>query len=121
MEQPPIGWTTTAKLKRVIDADTIVVSVEREFTVRLVDFDAPETHHPKTEAERQHGESATAYLEYLLKGANIVMCIPASENDRLKDIYSIGGRVQGHIFADGIDVRQKLKEQNFEKRSDYGN
>lgn len=53
-----------ANLVRVIDGDTVVVVMEdgREERVRLIGFDAPETHH---EAEC-FGREATATLESLV-------------------------------------------------------
>src|SRR5690554_3137065 len=108
MNQPPKGWTTDVKLKRVIDGDTVVLTLEREITLRFTDFDAPETYRPKSTEEKEHGLSATNYLEYLLKGAELVVHIPASEMGQVKDLYSIGGRIQGSLFADGVDVTDKL-------------
>lgn len=119
MEQPPKGWTTDVKLKRIVDGDTIVVSIEREIIIRLQDIDTPETYRPQSQAEKEHGLSAKNYLEYLLKGSELVIHIPASEMGQMKDITSIGGRIQGRLFANGMDVTEKLKQEGFEKRDDY--
>ena len=51
----------TVKVARVIDGDTIqVLSDGRQYTVRLIGADTPETKHP-TEAVQRFGQEASAF------------------------------------------------------------
>jgi len=67
------------ELKRIIDADTMDVIIDVGFdiklqkTIRIRNYDAPETWRPKNENELKHGESATRYAKKLLEGNNIVV------------------------------------------------
>ena len=61
------------KVKRVIDGDTIVASVnDEEFDIRLIGIDTPETVHPVRKTELL-GIKASNYLDRLLKGKTVVL------------------------------------------------
>lgn len=115
MKQPELGWTTPVQIKRVIDGDTVKIVISREVDVRLTDeegtFDAPETYRPSSKAEELEGIKYTLKLKDILETADeIVLFIPTDERGRVKDIFSIGSRVVGHLFADGVDVVEELKK-----------
>lgn len=61
-------YTYNAKVVRVIDGDTFVADVDLGFrvsmneTFRLADIDTPETHRPKSDGERDHGEEAKQFV-----------------------------------------------------------
>lgn len=68
-----------AKLRRVIDGDTFEcdIKVDKDIvvreTIRLNNFDAPESWRPKTKSEKKHGLEAKAYTKQLLKQASQVI------------------------------------------------
>jgi endonuclease YncB( thermonuclease family) len=95
------------------------VDLKRSLIVRLIDFDAPETFRPKSEAEKAHGLEATQFLKDLLEGENVVLFVPAGEDGKISDIYSIGGRIEGHLFVNGRNVADILRENGYEKKLTY--
>jgi len=121
MKQPPLGWTTVAELDRTTDGDTIVVTIKRQFIIRLVDdeiyFDTPETYRPKSEEERELGKKATEHLKELIEGKELVIHIPADERGRMKDVTQLG-RFGGMLWADGEDVVDNMIEAGYVKKQD---
>lgn len=110
MPQPPLGWTTDCKLVRVIDGDTIVVTIERELTVRMLSskgrYNTP---------EMSTGELGAKYKQILIRFLesapmdSLVLYIPASEDDQIKDVFTFG-RVLGHVFSDSVNVGDIIYE-----------
>ena len=99
MDCPPLGWTTKGIVSRVIDGDTVEITVSRTFTVRLLDCWSPERH-------TQEGKEATRHLEGILPpGKPCVVHVPASKDDELQDMLTFG-RLIGRIFTDHGDVSQ---------------
>src|SRR3990172_6989912 len=106
MIQPPLGWTTPVKVKKEGDGDTITVTIERTFVLRLVDdeiyFDTPEKgFRAKDDTERANAEIVTQFLHTLLFNSdgtqrNIVAHIPTSGDGDIKDSMTIGNRFQAH-------------------------
>lgn len=70
MQQPPIGWTTTARLLKVTDGDTVQIEVFRRMSIRILNdtvyFDAPEIFKPQSPEEKVAGLRYKAKLEQLL-------------------------------------------------------
>jgi micrococcal nuclease len=61
----------TAKVLRVIDGDTLVLSIDgRPVNVRLIGVDTPETVHPSKPVER-FGREATRFLKDLVEGKSV--------------------------------------------------
>ena len=59
------------KVARVIDGDTIqVLSDGRQYTVRLIGADTPETKHP-TKAVQRFGQEASAFTTAALEGRTV--------------------------------------------------
>ena len=64
---------------RVVDGDTFKAEVDLGFgikvtrTFRLYGVDTPETHRPKSEAERKLGKEATRFVRDLIDGRNVTL------------------------------------------------
>jgi micrococcal nuclease len=86
--------TTGARVVRVIDGDTIAVSVDggREQSVRLLGIDTPETHRPGTPIECG-GPEASANMEELAPRGTRVRLEPDPSQDRV-DRY---GRLLAYV------------------------
>jgi len=127
MDQPELGWTTPVKAVRVIDGDTIEVSVTKTFMVRLQDddghFDTPEIRKPASEEEIARGKECKWFMEDLLLDAvangpwdislkskpNVVLHIDSDETGKISHSFNFT-RVKGHLFVDGQDVTEKMNE-----------
>lgn len=99
---PALGWTTAAQITRVIDGDTIDVTVTRKLRVRLLDCWAPEVR-TRDLAEKERGLAAKAALEALVEshGATGVLFIPTGAGQELADVLSFG-RVLGKMHLPEI-------------------
>jgi len=72
-EQPIIGSYETAVIDRVIDGDTINVSINNKlYTVRLIGLDAPESVHPDQTRNTPEGILAADYVKQALPRGKIV-------------------------------------------------
>ena len=90
----------TVKVARVIDGDTIqVLSDGRQYTVRLIGADTPETKHP-TKTVQHFGAEASAYTTAALEGRTVQL-----ETDRTGDTVDRYGRLLRYVYLDG----QKLQ------------
>lgn len=110
MKQPELGWTTPVTLDRVIDGDTVVVTVTKEITLRLADVDAPEIRKPASNEEIKRGHEVRLYLEEMIDSADLVMFIPTTHEGRIQDMFSIGARPVGYLFANGQDVNNSVQK-----------
>lgn len=76
MVQPPIGWTTPARLIRVKDGDTIEIEIYRRISIRIINdtvyFDTPEIFKPSCPEEKVQGLRYKKKLEELLMKPVIV-------------------------------------------------
>ena len=106
-----------AFLKRVVDGDTYDLIIDVGFSIliehrfRLKDVDTPETWRPKSEAERIHGEAATAFVIKELTGKEFTV-----SSSKL----GIYGRYECDImYGDLQDLATELKNNGFEKRDSY--
>jgi micrococcal nuclease len=86
--------STGARVVRVIDGDTIAVSVDggREQSVRLLGIDTPETHRPGTPIECG-GPEASANMRKLAPAGTRVVLEPDPSQDRV-DRY---GRLLAYV------------------------
>jgi hypothetical protein len=126
MEQPDLGWTTSVKVVRVIDGDTVEVSVTKTFMVRLQDdddeFNAPEIRRPASDEERKCGQECKRYLYNLLFDTtsglgmfddypkdNVVLHIDTKESGKMASLFTFT-RIKGHLFVDGKDVTEDLNK-----------
>ena len=100
---PQPGWTTRCRIERVVDGDTLDVTVIRKIRVRLLECWAPEKTQPagreSLEAIKQH------------EGEEAILFIP-TESDTLDEIMTFG-RVLGHVWLTGDD--RSLSERQVEQ------
>ena len=106
------------KVIRVVDADTVDAELDLGFGItmtqrfRINDYDAPETWRPKTEAEKQHGQEATARAKELLEDQELFF-----KSSKIPGIY---GRYGATIWLpDGQDYTDVMISEGFEKRDNY--
>lgn len=105
--EPIHGWTTSASVDRVIDGDTIEVTITRTFRVRLRGNWSPETR-TKNKKEKAAGLKAKARLSELCPvGSRVTVCIPTSVDGRVQDILTME-RLLGHCWSTGKNVALQL-------------
>jgi endonuclease YncB( thermonuclease family) len=97
LEEPSQRLATSARVKRIIDGDTLVLEVTKELRVRMLDCWAAEIRTKNLE-EKNKGLAAKKYLESLINTDDIVLVdIPITE--KLQDSISLG-RFLAYIYAD---------------------
>ena len=94
--QPAAGWTTPARLVRVIDGATVEVAVERRFVVRLLDCWAPEVR-PRDRTENLAGLESRDNLVDLIGDEPLLLHVPA-ESPEFDERFSFG-RVLGRLYT----------------------
>lgn len=118
MQLPQYGLTLPCIVRRVIDGDTVIVSIpgsQRQWRIRLLDCWAPEL---STEA----GQAAKRAAEELVADADkLSVFVPAPANAVAPLSILTMGRVLGHVFlrtdetlseamvARGLAVKEKPK------------
>jgi endonuclease YncB( thermonuclease family) len=116
----PAGVMYTAKILRVTDGDTVVMSatflpapLKPELAVRIYGVDTPEKGYlAKCQAEKDLGELASLFTKAAV----------AAATQRQVTLYTwdkYGGRVLGDIILDGKSLRQALIAQGY-AREYYG-
>lgn len=120
MEQPELGWTTVVTPIRVIDGDTVEVEIRKRVTVRLMDddgtYDTPEIRRPASNEEILLGVEASKELEVILNNSDVVILhVPTEIDGNIQDIFSIGSRIVGHLFADGDSVSEIMAREGYDK------
>ena len=120
MKQPPKGFTTDARIVRIIDGDTVDIEVVRKVRVRLEDCWCPETRTRDRE-EKVRGYAAKRHLRDFIweHGADLVVFIAASDDNELKDIFTFG-RVVGRVFVDGVDISEMMVSDGHATKSKAG-
>ena len=126
------------KIRRVIDGDTYIADLQVDAditvkeTIRLNDFDTPESWRPKTKSEKRHGLEAKVFVKGLFKQASQVIV------ETIKKDGKYGRRISNMYVDCGNDpstdkyeqpttkrwegfrsVAILLREANLEKRSHY--
>ena len=111
-----------AKVERVVDGDTIIVSLTLGLDVvlehqwiRLYDINAWE---PKRET-KEKGLEATKYLEERLKEGKVEIEIRPewSKNKTGKDSF---GRWIGVVYVDGVDISAEMMEKGHAVKYEEG-
>lgn len=82
----------------VVDGDTVWVEGKK---IRISDIDAPETHPPRCEVERDLGERATLRLAAILNEGPFNLLVRGRETDRY-------GRMLRVIERDGVSIGDRL-------------
>lgn len=96
-KHPPLGLTSRATVKRVIDGDTIEVVVTWPVRIRMKDCWAPEMRGE----ERPKGIISKAHLESLIpEGSPVVFHVASSEATSLGDLLTFG-RVVANVWRKG--------------------
>ncbi len=101
---------TICPVVRVIDGDTIVVSIDDEdVTVRLIGVDTPETKHPNKPVQA-FGKEASAFTTNLLAGETVRLVIDPQQGET--DRY---GRALAYVYRepDGLFVNAELVRQGY--------
>ena len=102
MNLPPHGICLPCTVTRVIDGDTVEVTLPgstRVLKVRLLDCWAPEQGTAR-------GDLATAYAEDVIDAAESThLFVPAPEDvkDIIGDLFSLG-RLLGHVFISSTET-----------------
>lgn len=119
-QKTPNGVTYDAKILRVNDGDTVVISapflpapLKPELAVRIYGVDTPEKgHRAQCASEDQRGQAASAFTK------NAV----ANTQKHQVVIYGwdkFGGRILGDMILNGISLRSELIKNGF-AREYYG-
>ena len=119
-QKQPQGMTYDAKIVRVNDGDTVVISasflpqpLKPELAVRVFGVDTPEKgHRAQCPSEANRGEAASAFTKQAVTSTKKHQVV----------IYSwdkFGGRVLGDMILDGVSLRAELIRNGF-AREYYG-
>jgi endonuclease YncB( thermonuclease family) len=119
---PQPGWTTEAKVVRVIDADTLEVEVVRRFAIRLVHPNPENKHFNSPEKNTPQGEEAKAYAEdffcindrFEIPNNIITAFIPSNQAEKLMDFNSFN-RVLGEVWVGDKRFTAILLEEGYGK------
>ena len=80
---------------RVIDGDTIEVSIDGEpVSVRMIGIDCPESVHPDESLNTEYGETAAEFTRSLLEGKTVIL----EYDEQLTDDY---GRTLAYVYIEG--------------------
>lgn len=91
---PELGLTARATIARVVDGDTIDVTLHLPYRVRLLGCWAAEN-------DTRKGKAATKQLELMAPvGGEVIVQIPTSEASSVKDVFTFG-RVLGWVWRAG--------------------
>lgn len=101
VEPPELGTYWPCRIVRVLDGDTLDVSVTKIYRIRLNACWAPEIHGP----QKEDGLRSKAYLEKLAKDKTAVVIIPWQ--DEAKDELTLN-RYLGRIIVNGTDLGKEM-------------
>jgi micrococcal nuclease len=102
----PSGSSTRAEVVRVIDGDTIVVSIDgRDDDVRYIGIDTPETVKPGTPVQC-FGPAAHRFNERLVDGRRVRLVF---DRER-RDVY---GRLLAYVYTAGRFVNAELVRRGY--------
>jgi len=107
---PNFTGQTQYEIVRVIDGDTLVVSIQdKPVTIRLIGIDTPETVHPQKPVET-YGKEASNFLTNLLKGEKVYLL--ADESGNAADAYN---RQLRYVYRapDGLFVNAEIIRQGY--------
>lgn len=96
-----------AIVKKVIDADTLVLEADKYTALRLIGINGPEITKGKNEPFGQEGKE---YLANLIEGKEITYQLDPNADE--KDKY---GRILAHVFLDQISIQSYLLKEGYVK------
>ena len=112
-ETPDPGWTTRGIISRVIDGDTVEVTIKRTLRVRLQDCWAAEKRLDPSlppidrEAAKLRGIAAAEHLRRIAEGHECTLHVPThpadGETQDIGDSFSMG-RAVGSVWINGTDL-----------------
>ena len=108
MTVPESGWTTEGVVTRVVDGDTLDITVTRTLRVRLLDCWAPESKsdprvaEDQREREKAAGIASKNNLIKLASGASVRLHIPTDGSGVVARVSTMG-RVLGTVWVAGSD------------------
>jgi micrococcal nuclease len=99
---PGKSQTIVAYVKRVIDGDTLLVSLQnhKEERVRMILIDTPETKHPRLGVE-PFGPEASNYTKKKLSGKKVQLETDVQQRDQY-------GRLLAYIWVNGRMFNEEL-------------
>ena len=128
-ETPDPGWTTRGIISRVIDGDTVEVTVKRTLRVRLKDCWAAEKRLDPSlppidrEAAKLRGIASAEHLRRVADGRMCTLHIPThpadGETQDIGDSFSMG-RAVGRVWIDGQDLSELQVERGYATRTKGG-
>ena len=113
-KKTPNGVTYDAKIVRVNDGDTVVISapflpapLKPELAVRIYGVDTPEKgFRAKCSQEDQRGQAATMFTKNAVMKSSKHQVI-------IYDWDKFGGRILGDMILDGYSLRELLISNNY--------
>lgn len=108
-EQPAADNATYYEISRVVDGDTIEVTIDgSKKKVRLIGVDTPETVDPRKTVQC-FGSEASSYVKNLLDGKKVALETDSTQGD--VDRYN---RLLRYVFLpDGIDVGKQIISEGY--------
>ncbi len=104
---PAIAREYPAEVVRVIDGDTVEITIDLGFKlalrgehVRLANANAPEKNTPA-------GVVSKGWLAVQIEGKR---CLVVTDDKNERDKY---GRILGRILIDGVDIGERAKAEHF--------
>lgn len=96
MPTPTLGFTEEAYVMRVVDGDTIHVVVDDQwYSVRMIGFNTPETHHPDSGADYLGYEAHEHLLTMIQPGDTVVLETDITDQDvfdrKLRYVWTLDG------------------------------
>ncbi|MBN2307237.1 lamin tail domain-containing protein [Candidatus Peregrinibacteria bacterium] len=94
------------KVVRVIDGDTFVIDLnEKQFTVRMIGIDTPETVHPFKPIE-YYGRQAADFLKSILSGQWVTLEFDANKIDKY-------GRVLAYVYWGDEMINERILKEGY--------
>ncbi len=111
---PSIDPATKYIVQKVMDGDTFVVKIEKQFvTVRMLGIDTPETVDPRKPVQCFGKEASKKTKEILLKHSVTLQTDPTQG---LTDKYN---RLLAYIFVDDLFLNEYLLKNGFAREYTY--
>jgi len=110
---PVTHASTTARVERVVDGDTIIVTIDGARTrIRLIGVDTPETVKPGTPVQC-YGPQASAFTKHALNGEDVRLEYDRDRTDRY-------GRTLAYVYRarDDLFVNLALVQQGYARALD---
>ena len=128
-ETPAPGWTTRGIISRVIDGDTVEVTIKRTIRVRLQDCWAAEKRLDPSlppidrEAAKLRGIASAEHLRRIAEGHECTLHVPTHPGDNetqdIGDSFSMG-RAVGRVWINGTDLAELQVRKGYATREKGG-